>query len=104
VRVGIRQQRQEARPLDRRIELALVMRLGAGQTRRRDLAVLADEVSQRVDVLVVDLLDLLGGEAAELLALEKRVLLRRAPCSLALALAALALASHHCHRVLLNSV
>jgi hypothetical protein len=36
-----------------------------GQARRRDLAVLADEVAQGVDVLVVDLLDAGDGEAAE---------------------------------------
>src|SRR5512139_1918291 len=75
MRVGVRQQREEARALDRRVELALVVRLRAGQAGRRDLAVLADEVAQRLDVLVVDLVDFLRGEAAEALALEQRILL-----------------------------
>src|SRR5512139_2655965 len=88
MRVGVRQQREEARALDRRVELALVVRLRAGQAGRRDLAVFADEVTQRLDVLVVDLVDLLSGEAAEALALEQRILLVAAPrLALPLALA-----------------
>src|SRR5690348_624270 len=47
--------------------------LGAGDPRRHDLAVLLDEVLQDVDILVIDLLDALGGKAAELLALEQVV-------------------------------
>src|SRR5690348_2789364 len=47
--------------------------LGAGDPRRHDLAVLLHEVLQDVDILVVDLLDALGGKAAELLALEQVV-------------------------------
>src|SRR5690606_10327909 len=73
--VGVRQQRQEARALDGGVELALVVRLGAGQPGRDDLAVFLDEIAQRVEILVVDLLDAGGGEAAELAALEQRVLL-----------------------------
>ena len=70
VQVGVRQQREEARALDRGRQLALVARGGAGDARRDDLAVLVDEVLQQLDVLVVDPLDLLGGEAAELAAAE----------------------------------
>src|SRR6185503_8943845 len=73
VQVGVRQQRQKARALDRRAELALVARLGAGDARRHDLAVLLHEVLEDVDVLIIDLLDVLRGEAAELLALEQVV-------------------------------
>src|SRR5512132_3058766 len=73
VEIGVRQQREIARALDRRRELALVTRLRAGDARRHDLAVLLDEILQNVDVLVVDLLDAFGGEAAELLALEQSV-------------------------------
>src|ERR1043165_3355004 len=82
VEVGVRQQREEARALDRVRELALVARRGAGDARGDDLAGLVDEVLQDLDVLVVDPFDLLGGEAAELAAAEK--------CPLALVLLVLA--------------
>src|ERR1051326_4427194 len=69
--IGVRQQREIARPLDRDRELALVAGLGAGQARRHDLAVLRDVLLERVEILVVDRLHTLGGERAELLATEK---------------------------------
>src|ERR1051325_7620034 len=69
--VGVRQQRQEARALDRGGQLALVARLGAGDAARHDLAVLGDVVAQRVEILVVDLLYVFGREAAELAAAEE---------------------------------
>src|SRR5205085_1218234 len=72
VLVAVRQHREETRALDARGQLALEERARAGQTRRRDLAVLADEIAQRVDVLVVDLLDAGDGEAAEALAPEQQ--------------------------------
>src|SRR5438067_11970086 len=75
VLVGVRQHRQEARTLDGGRELALEERARAGQARRRDLAVLADEVAQRVDVLVVDLGHAGDREAAETLATEQQRLL-----------------------------
>src|SRR6185436_4858775 len=75
VLIRIRDQGQEARPLDRGGELALVKRARARQPSRRDLAVLADEVAQRVDVLVVDLLDAGDREAAEALAAKQQRLL-----------------------------
>src|SRR5687768_18422579 len=84
MQVGVRQQREEARALDRHGELALVARGGAGDARRDDLAGLVDEILQHVDGLVVDPLDLLGGEAAELAAPEEGPL---SPVLLVLALA-----------------
>src|ERR1700752_2046780 len=90
VEIGVRQEREEARALDRVGELALVAGRGAGDARRDDLAGLVDEVLQDLDVLVVDPLDLLGGEAAELAPAEQRplalVLLVLAELSLALTL------------------
>src|SRR5688500_12724932 len=74
VQVGVGQQREEARALDGVGQLALVAGGGAGDARRDDLAGLVDEVLQDLDVLVVDPLDLLGGEAAELAAAEQRPL------------------------------
>src|SRR5437773_12406797 len=71
MQVGVGQQGEEARALDRIRELPLVAGSGAGDARRNDLAGLVDEVLQDVDVLVVDPLDLLGGEAAELAAAEQ---------------------------------
>src|SRR2546430_1834357 len=90
VQVGVRHQGEVARALDRRRELALVVSARSGDPRRDDLAVLADEVLQKIDVLVVDPLDLLGGEAAELAALEK--LLRAFLFALAVATLAFSLA------------
>src|SRR5262249_2506991 len=90
VEIGVWQQRQEASALHRRRQLPLVMRARAGDARRDDLAVLADEVLQQVDVLVVDPLDLLRREAAELAALEQ--LLRALVVALAVAALAFTLA------------
>src|SRR5690242_16098319 len=73
--IGVRQQREEAGALDRGRQLALVEGARAGQAGRRDLAVLADEIAQRVDILVVDRLDAGDGEAAETLAAEQQRLL-----------------------------
>src|SRR6187431_3068020 len=75
VLVAVRQQREEASALDRGRQLALEESARAGQASGRDLAVLADEVAQRVDILVVDLLDTGDGEAAEALAAEQQRLL-----------------------------
>src|SRR5436853_152375 len=86
VQVCIREQRQEARALHRVGELTLVMRARAGDARRDDLAVLADEVLEQIDVLVVDPFHLLGGEAAEFAPLEQRL----RPFRVALAVAAFA--------------
>ena len=75
VQIGVRQQREVAGAFDGGVHLTLVVRLGAGQTCWHDLAVFLDEVFQRVDVLVVDLFYVCGGEAAEFLTLEQWVLL-----------------------------
>src|SRR5688500_11070868 len=74
VQIRIGQQCQEPGALDRFRKLALVARGGAGDARRADLAGLVDDVFQRLDVLVVDALALLGGDAAELAAAEERPL------------------------------
>src|SRR6218665_2726716 len=72
VLVAVGQHCQEARALDGGVHLALVERTGAGEARRDDLAVFGDEVTQDIDVLVVDFFDVGHGEAAEALALEKQ--------------------------------
>src|SRR5467141_294408 len=74
MQVGVRQQREEARALDRLGQLPLVAGRGGGDARRDDLSGLVDEVLQHLDVLVVDPLDFLGREAAELAAAEQRPL------------------------------
>src|SRR5882672_7540649 len=73
--VAVRQHCQEARALDGRRELTLEERARAGQASGRDLAVFADEVTQGVDVLVVDLGHTGDGEPAEPLAPEQQRLL-----------------------------
>src|SRR5512135_792114 len=73
MQIGVRQKRQKTRALDGRRELALVMRLRARDPRRHDLAVLLDEILEDVDVLVVDFLHFLCGEAAKLATLEQIV-------------------------------
>src|SRR5690554_5196421 len=69
--VGVRDQREVAGALDRERQLALVARLGAGDAARHDLAVLGEVLAQGVEILVIDLLDTLGGELAELAAAEE---------------------------------
>src|SRR3954463_4293953 len=93
VEIGIRQERQEARALHRVGELTLKVRARAGDARRDDLAVLADEVLQQIDVLVVDPLHLLRGEATELAPLEQRLGAFRVPFSVAALAFAAAFAS-----------
>ena len=68
VLVGVRQQRQEARALHGDSELPLVEGLRARDAARHDLARLGEVSLERGEVLVVDVLHALGGEAAELLA------------------------------------
>src|SRR2546429_5075097 len=67
VLVGIGQQRQEARALDRHRQLTLIEGLGPGDAARNDLAGLGDVALERAEILVVDRLHALGREAAELL-------------------------------------
>src|SRR2546429_571608 len=67
VLVGIGQQRQEARALDRHRQLTLIEGLGPGDAARNDLAGLGDVALERPEILVVDRLHALGRAAAELL-------------------------------------
>src|SRR5713226_5217824 len=85
VLIGVGQQRQKARALDRHRELALIERFRAGDTARNDLAGLGDIALQGGEILVVDGLHAFGGEAAELLATREA------------AAAAPAGSSGHCH-------
>src|ERR1700677_3696502 len=64
--VHVRQQRQLARTLDGPGDLVLVAAAGAGDPARADLALLGDELAQRADVLVVDLLDVVAAVLARL--------------------------------------
>src|SRR6185436_19925054 len=70
--IGVRQQREVTRALDRRGELALVERLGARDAARDDLAGLGDVLLEDGEILVVDLLHTLGRETAELATARER--------------------------------
>src|SRR6516162_5960438 len=69
--ISVRQQRQKASALDRGRQLPLVEGLRARDTTRHDLARLGDVPLERREILVVNVLHALGGEAAELLAARK---------------------------------
>src|SRR5512142_3213506 len=71
VQIGVRQQSQEACTLHGNAQLTLEARLGTGNASRDQLAILGDHFLQDVQVLVIHFRDLLGGEAAELAALEQ---------------------------------
>src|SRR5262245_42295207 len=71
VTVAVRQQSEVPSALDRSCKLPLVMRLGAGDAARDDLARLTDIALQRDEILVIDLLDAFGRESAELASPEK---------------------------------
>src|SRR5258708_37675298 len=64
--VHIRQQRELARALDGPRDLHLMAPARAGDPPRADLALLGDELAQRRDVLVVDLIDLVAAVLAGL--------------------------------------
>src|SRR6478672_3706246 len=64
--VHVRQQRELARALDGPRDLHLVAPARAGDPSRADLALLGDELAQRGDVLVVDLVDLVAAVLAGL--------------------------------------
>src|SRR5262245_17076151 len=85
----VRDQRDLARALDRRLQLALVHRAGARDAPRQDLAALRDERADQLDVLVVDVVDLVRAELADLAAAEERAALSlRLVAALLVALAA----------------
>src|SRR6185369_12896728 len=62
---GVRQERRVARALDRRREHPLVRRARPRDSARNDLAALRDERSEKLHVLVVDVVDLLGTEPTD---------------------------------------
>jgi hypothetical protein len=72
VLVAVRQHRQETGALDSGIQLALKNSAGSGQAGGDDFSVFRDEVTQGVDVFVVDLFHTGNREAAKPLALEKQ--------------------------------
>ena len=69
---GEGQQRDLARALDRDGQAALMARAGAGLAPRLDLAALGDVAPQLVRLLVVDVLDLVDAESADLAAARRR--------------------------------
>src|SRR6185503_17052353 len=66
--VRVRQEREIARALDRRRQLALIRRARSRDPARDDLAGLGDVSLQRREILVVDLLDAFSRESTKLLA------------------------------------
>jgi len=71
VLIGVRQEREEARALDRHGQLALIERLRSRDAARHDLARLGDVALQGRKVIIVYRFDAFGGETAELLASRK---------------------------------
>src|ERR1700736_4145402 len=90
--IGVRQQGQEARALDRNSELALIERLRARDAAGDDLARLGDVALQRGQIFVVNVLHTLGCEAAELLPARKTATAATAATSAAISAAAAAAA------------
>src|ERR1700682_6387217 len=82
VLIGVRQQGQEACTPDGELQLALVVSTRPRDAARNDLAGLGDIALERGQILVVDLLDVIGRESAELFSAKKTChvgLLCRAP-------------------------
>ena len=65
----IGQQSNVAGALDSDLNLSLVLSAGTGHTAGQDLAALADELAELVGILVVDEVDLVCAENADLLSL-----------------------------------
>src|SRR5581483_5196365 len=75
----VRDERQLPRPLDRRLQLALMHRARPRDPPGQDLAALGHERAEQLDVLVVDVVDLVCAELAHLAAAEHRTALPRPP-------------------------
>src|SRR3984957_18908343 len=71
VLIGIRQQCQKPRAPDGELQLSLIVGPRTGDPARHDLAGFGDVALEGGQILVVDLLDVVGRESAELLAAEK---------------------------------
>jgi hypothetical protein len=67
----VRQQRELTRANDGDAQSALMLRARAGNPPRQHLAALGDKAAQQLDVLVVDVVDLVRAELADLAAPEK---------------------------------
>src|SRR5258708_4116504 len=63
---GVRQQGEEARPLDGGAQLTLMPRAHAAETARQDLAVIGDEAAESTLVLVIDEADAALAEGTRL--------------------------------------
>jgi hypothetical protein len=70
-----RNQRHDARALDRDLQLALVQRARSRDAARKDLSALGDELLECLRVLEIDILDLLDAELADALAAIEELLL-----------------------------
>src|SRR5688572_16578258 len=68
----VRNERDLTRALDGGLQLALVHRAGSGDAARQDLAALRNERTDQLHVLVVDVVDLVRAELADLAATEHR--------------------------------
>src|SRR5438270_2095004 len=71
----VRDQRDLTSALDCRLQLALVQRAGARDPPRQELAALGDERTDQLDDLVVDVVDLVRAELADLAPAEQRAAL-----------------------------
>src|SRR5947209_8740351 len=71
----VRNQRDLARALDRRLQLPLMHRAGARDAPRENLAALGHERPDQLHVLVVDVVDLVRAELADLATTEERAAL-----------------------------
>src|ERR1035438_4434621 len=69
--ICVGKQGQKPRATNRELQLTLIMRARAGDAARDDLAGFSDVALERDEILVIDLLDVIGGESAKLLAAEK---------------------------------
>src|SRR5438552_18506396 len=71
----VRNERNLTRAFDRNLQLPLVHRAGARDAPRQDLAAFGHERSQQLHVLVVDVVDLVRAELADLAPAEHRTAL-----------------------------
>ena len=68
--VGVSKKSKEASTLNCCVELTLIVSLRTCQASRHNLAVFLDEVAKRVDIFVIDLVNMINCEAAEFLRLK----------------------------------